>query len=471
MDLLNNPFQILGATPQDDRHRILAQVRELSLMSDEREIASASCVLTHPRKRLSAEIAWLPGLSANNASEMISLIQAQPDKILRQDRLPHLARTNLLATGMKRVAEAANISSISNWIKELSVVFDKIDYKVVLRQINDGREVSGFPAVKNQDDLVTEIENRRQFYRSTIRDSVKHLSKVDLVKMVTKILDTTTAMGSKHAPLLIYDLVDIYKVEVQELLDSKEEEIDGTIQLIQNYAEDSDENDNLCSSVDELVISVRSWDSIAQPIQVSTMSNGWSHDRSIQMAHKVRAVALHLCNMHNELALAKKIATMLQAVFKEVVDVAELANNDVSQLEENTEMHKLSKVNDFVEYTIRRLKTYPEEASENARMLIELVSDVVPILDKRKIPHDFIVEYLDKIALLLLSCAVATVNATGENNDGIVILGSAEKYATKKHTLELIQGAQKALHSEPSTLVSFVKVVFALAFFCWIFWR
>ena len=69
MDLLKNPFHILGATTRDDKHRIMDLAEERSLLSDADECMAARAVLTVPSKRISAEVTWLPGVDPERTDE------------------------------------------------------------------------------------------------------------------------------------------------------------------------------------------------------------------------------------------------------------------------------------------------------------------------------------------------------------------------------------------------------------------
>ena len=62
MDLRQNAFFVLGATTRDDRRRIVELAEKKSLLSDEERVREARSTLTHPMKRLAAEVAWLPGM-------------------------------------------------------------------------------------------------------------------------------------------------------------------------------------------------------------------------------------------------------------------------------------------------------------------------------------------------------------------------------------------------------------------------
>lgn len=61
VDLLQNPFYILAATTRDNHERIADLAEERSLLLDANECTAARLALTAPRKRLAAEVAWLPG--------------------------------------------------------------------------------------------------------------------------------------------------------------------------------------------------------------------------------------------------------------------------------------------------------------------------------------------------------------------------------------------------------------------------
>jgi hypothetical protein len=337
MDILENPFLILGATTRDNRHRIMELSDEKSLLSDEKAISSASSTLTNPRKRLSAEIAWLPGLGPKRTTEAILQIEKKTDEILDQDNLPALARANLLAAGLKRHVGGADSEKLSEWINKLAEVFDEIDQEVVLGLINEEREVSGFPTVTDQHALEAEIDGLRQYFRSVIRDSFNLLSSNDLVEILTEVVESATDMGDFPAPILIDDIVDTYEVEAQDFLDKEEENIDELLKRIRGNADEGVSESALTLLIDELISVVENWDTVAQPIQVSTKSRGLGHDASTRVASKVRGLGVHLFNEHGNLELSKKISTMLQGVFAEVVDVADQAEEDIFTLDDLAE--------------------------------------------------------------------------------------------------------------------------------------
>src|SRR5215471_7823294 len=95
--LHGNAFWLLGATTRDDRRRIVELAEEKSLALDSETCAKARSDLINPRIRLSTEISWLPGVSPKRASELVCLLQEEPEAIKEQGNIPPLTLANLMA--------------------------------------------------------------------------------------------------------------------------------------------------------------------------------------------------------------------------------------------------------------------------------------------------------------------------------------------------------------------------------------
>ena len=106
MDFLQNPFYILNASPRDKRGRIMELSEERSLLTDSDDCAQASSNLINPRKRLSAEIAWLPGVSPKNTNAVVQWlskpVRGTPKPSTMTSYYP-LPRANILASGLERL--------------------------------------------------------------------------------------------------------------------------------------------------------------------------------------------------------------------------------------------------------------------------------------------------------------------------------------------------------------------------------
>lgn len=336
MDLLQNPFHILNASPRDNRRRIMELADERSLLLDSSECMEARSDLTNPRKRLSVEVAWLPGIGPKRVGEVLSLLESSPTDLLAVDKLSSIARANLLASGLAHLPDH-NADDVAEWILDISWAFEDLDPEELSVIINEERVVSGFPEVSDISAVEAEIQERRRHYRQAIKSALDKLSPKELVKAVTVAVESATDDGEEHGPILIADLVDSYEVEAQGFLDTEEKNISTLVEKLR-AAVDSEQPDSVLSPlVRQLIQVVKNWDTVAQPIQVSAKSRGLDHDASHRVANLVRSLAIHMFNEHGKLDFSQQLTNMLQEVFAEVGEVAERTAEDSDALAEIAE--------------------------------------------------------------------------------------------------------------------------------------
>ena len=361
MELLNNPFFILGATMRDDRRRIMELAEEKSLILDEATVRDARAVLTNPGRRLAAEIGWLPGVGPKRIAQIMEAV-ANPEQesawslTFWDDNLPSLASANLLAEELIRVIKQLPLHQVPLWIIRLAEVHDKIEAEQTITLLNEERSVARFPAISNRQGVDTQLQERREYYRQAIKQALDQLPASAVVEVVTQAIDKTTDNGTRQAPILIDDLVDAFEVEVQEFFETETKTIADLVQQIRYEAvHNKNHRDihslhllrkkgakapvhnknhrDIDSLVDELARVVKNWDRVAQPAQLSARSRGTSHDPSHKMAKQIRSLAVELCNEHGLLDISRKLTALQQEVFAEVDDVAERLQEDASALD------------------------------------------------------------------------------------------------------------------------------------------
>ena len=337
MDLLQNPFFILRLTPRADRRKIIERAEERSLMIDSNVFSQAESDLTNPRKRLSAEIAWLPGLGPKRVKEVLALLGNSVNDLLSATNLTSMARTNLLAAGLSRLTTTNNPEEIAKWILELAWAFEGIKPEEVCAIINKERIVPGFPEVKDLSMVEAEIQERRRHYRQVIKSALDNLSAKDLVEAVTVAVESATNNGKEHGPILVDDLVDAYEVEAQAFLKKEARNIEVVVEKLRAAADAERPDSTLAPMVSQLIKVVKNWDTVAQPIQISTKSRGLDHEASHEVAGLVRGVAIQLYNEHEKLDFSQQLINMLQEVFAEVVEFADRTAEDASALDDIAE--------------------------------------------------------------------------------------------------------------------------------------
>jgi hypothetical protein len=333
MDLFQNPFKILDASTRDDRRRIAELEEERGLLVEADDCINARLVITNPRKRIAAEISWLPGLAPQNIDSIFSILESSPSSIIEQPNLPPVARTNLLVAAITRLPEYKK-DIVSTWILEITKSFEEIKAEILLKTINEERLVAGFQEVKDLLLIEDEIKERRAYFKGAIKTALDNLYPKELVETVTEVVNLTTNYGHSYCPDIVSDLIDIYEVEAQLFFGKEEENIRTLVDQIKITADKKNSDTLLSKMIDQLVQIVKNWNFIAQPIQIYTKAKGTRHDKSIKIAELVRGLAISLYNDHNKLEEAQQLSEILQDVFEKVDEVVELVNDDIDFLED-----------------------------------------------------------------------------------------------------------------------------------------
>lgn len=366
MELAKNPFFVLGATVQDSRQRILELEEEKALSSDEAMAREAASTLVNPRKRLVAELAWLPGLKPNQVAEVLSASMTTPEGILNQRDLPPLARANLLADGLKQAVTALSLDNLVQWIIELSQVYDALSVKQIINLLNQERLVAGFSEIAEDNPYIgVELNARRQYFLGTIQNALDKLNWENQVQAVTVAVSQVTNEGLNQAPVLIDDLVDKFEVEAQEFLNGESEKITVLIEEILRVAKAKESKTDIDHSIGRLEIwpseelermaaktdidrlihrlesLVKKWDIVAQPVQVSARSRGLQHALSNKISGKIRNLAIELTNQYGLIDLSKKLVVLQQEVFAEVDKIVEQSEEDASTLNKLKEQRRI----------------------------------------------------------------------------------------------------------------------------------
>ena len=254
---------------RDDRRRIMDLAEAKSLISDEGVVRESTAVLTNPRRRLVAEIGWLPGLGPKRISEAISVLEQEPAKIRDLGNVPSLARANLLADGLIRVIGELPEIDVARWIIELAEAHEDIKAEQTVTFLNEERSVAGFPAVSDPRVVDQELQDRRQYYKQAIKRALDQLPAPSCAEVVTIAVDEATDGGDSHAPILIHDLADSFAVEAQTFLDEEKKNIETLVGGVRRAVSQDEGHEEVGRLVSQLEEVVRNWDRVAQPIQRS----------------------------------------------------------------------------------------------------------------------------------------------------------------------------------------------------------
>jgi hypothetical protein len=316
-----NPFSILNVTTRDTRERILDAAESVGLSGDANAAQEARSVLTNPRKRLEAEMNWLPGLAPSKARTY-----ALQDSVALSDlpELPALPRGNLIADQLaSNVFD--NAGMLRDLLKALIEVQGDIDLNSVTRSINEDREISKFPAVS--DPAVVEViyaAVRKRWVGSAISALERAPTQM--------LLDTVHALFDDSGQNSLADeLADAYQLHVASFLDRQAEQAQKLCDKMIALGDKPHALDPLIDALAELLIT---WERVARPIQVNLASRGMAEPKSNQLGRLVRETAVDLFNTHGRLEEAKRINFIIDKLFAAIPELAAQANEDAERLSE-----------------------------------------------------------------------------------------------------------------------------------------
>lgn len=322
----NNPFWLLGVTVRDNRQRIVQRAEERSLELDQDVCQKARTDLTVPRARLGAELSWLPGVAPNRATQLAEDLLRDPLSSRRDDKLPALAKVNLMSSGFELLGRDVSIVERACFLHDIAVLLDELSQDEIRRDVNEDRTVSGFPHIPGDDTIERQLVERRREIRDAVKAALNRLSPSELVATMTTVVDESTESGQRHAPQLIDDLVDSYEVEVHEFLSREAQNVSTLAAAARDLAKRNPAG--VSKLLDSLEAVVRNWDRVAQPIQLSAKARGLSHSGSTAVASEIRSLSVDLFNAHELVDVSKRLTALVADVFAEVPVVAEQAETD-----------------------------------------------------------------------------------------------------------------------------------------------
>ncbi|WP_310004528.1 hypothetical protein [Caballeronia sp. LZ043] len=328
--LQKNPFCLLGLSTRDNRHRIVEMAEERALYIDSEACLKARADLINPRSRLTAELAWLPGVSPRVAENITHALEANTISADLYERLAPLPKANVMAAVCERKTGSEPVSAIASFICAFVDTVEAVDLEDVLRDINEDRLLAGFPDVPITDAVEQDWTRRRKDYRTALKNMLDGMQADTLVEAITQAVERATGDGERHAPLLLDELVDAYEAETQQFLEAEATNLRTLIGKA--LADASGGLAAVNPTLDRIEQVARNWVSVAKPIQVSARSRGMSHQSSTDVATRMRSLGVDLNNEHGLLDCADRMTRLLGNLFVDLPEFGDTLAEDAKAI-------------------------------------------------------------------------------------------------------------------------------------------
>lgn len=326
--ILRNPFHLLGVSTRDDRRRIVEAAEEKSLLLDGEVCARAKAVLIHPRNRLAAELAWLPGVPPDRSGQLVDDFVREPAGVLGRGGLPALALANLTASAIAALDAGLEELRWVDAIMAFSRPVEEVSAQSVLAAVNEDRAVAGFAEVKGVEVIEEGMAERRLAFRASLRDALDTLPARKIAGVAAAAVEAATDGGRSHPPALIDGMIDVYAVGTLAFMTREA----GNVGVLIARARAAAPSGAVKPFVERLAEVLRNWNSVARPIQMLAAAKGTSHGLSRQTAGAVRELGVFLFNqrMRRE---GKHVMVLLKETFNAVPEIVERADEDIGMME------------------------------------------------------------------------------------------------------------------------------------------
>ena len=174
MDLLQtysrHPFRVLGATPRHTREELVELQITAALFADNEPAAAALATLLNPQERLRAEMSWFPQTDEREIEGLLRTVQQGHATL----GMPFANDSFLAQFNEARLVLAtiplADASTFTEALFTLAELADTLLPEQVCDEINDDRAISGFPQLKDTDEMRLLVEDLLRETAVALRD-------------------------------------------------------------------------------------------------------------------------------------------------------------------------------------------------------------------------------------------------------------------------------------------------------------
>lgn len=192
MRLSDNAFYLLGASPYEQKYRIIDKCEDKLFEEDDNGIdyEAQQNILLSPVKRLSEEIRWF-------FSEDLDVFESVREKIYLFENKAFemespIASINMLVYAMMEGHLSRSLSEIVLLIDKL---YEQINCDEILAEINEVREVVGISDIKDVEQIQKEVERLKDDIREAFQVIAKEVYALDYAEEALQVAEKTYACG------------------------------------------------------------------------------------------------------------------------------------------------------------------------------------------------------------------------------------------------------------------------------------
>ena len=296
-----NPFDILGATPRDDRRRLTMLAQDAALLVDEKEAQAAYTALINPETRLKAEVRWTEG---------------------------HKHGLYEAFTALAKTLRKTDVQRAAGLIAELCEDCEGVHAEALMLKINENRTAADFRPAKTgevQEALNDSIRGLAQLIAQNLR------SDVQLGQMILMLVEANPKLA--FSPLLQM-LAAEYEIRTAAKAEEEREKIAAQILKV-----NAGGRMNIAWEMDRLCRRVVRWNQLVLPLRKLRAARELPHEPSVSCFWAARTtldMPLKLLNAK----LSWKLICTLRDCFSDIEKLKETIGKDCETIGELYEKQK-----------------------------------------------------------------------------------------------------------------------------------
>jgi len=403
--------------------------------------SKARADLLHPRKRIAAEVTWLPGVEPNKANKLVESIHNSTDDVLEYKDLPVLAKTNLLAATLIRLKEFDS-DDCRDIMSLLILSYEEIVASDTFKLINEDRIISSFPILNDIVVVEEELYRVRTFYHDTCNKILDELESSRLINTLIYLVKNLTFTGNYHPPELLKGILDSYEVSIQELIKKQKSVIDNIIYKLRISYNNKQNDEHIKVLVDDLRKEVSIWAFFLKPLQISKSSIGLEFNQGHSVYIDIRNLSVEISNKYCHYKISQELFDILNTnelyydrLEEEIQQDKIILTKLLNENEKETILNDLRKLCDV---SIKKAEIKPAKANIEAQTIINNARKSFTKLKKNGVKLKDLENIEDYVSFCVSQCAILFYNKTNNQKISIKMLSDANKLARLEETINYI---------------------------------
>ena len=312
---LENPFFVLGVTPESSRSEILAKAEEAALLDDPDRVSQCRATLTNPAKRLDAELRFLPGVRTDEIEAICSALKKDPASVVNwpAEKLSGIARSNVMIAAVSSIdlSTSAKAPSLIPLIWDAAKSFDQQTIEQIEAQINQSRTAARFPSVKDTARMSDILQDIRREYLKNITTAFDSLRTAEVIDVLSKELSLAESERAKSSGSVIFalleDLMNSYEIAAQVFINKEKETADRLISEIPQGCKEMEMTSGSVMLLQQLQELVQKWVTVIGILDRFHLLKGESYEPTRSLFVHIRQLAVKLSNEYQCFQASKGI--------------------------------------------------------------------------------------------------------------------------------------------------------------------